>query len=158
MARDIPLGNGQLLVAFDGAYAIRDLHYPNLGLENHLMGRRCRIGVRVEDRFSWIGTEGWDVRLGYERDSLVSDVGLDNVDLGISIATRRPVLEDIVQYAPATVELATVAFVLSLVVGIPLGIAAAVRRDTWVDSAARAVSLLGVSSPTFWLAPAGGSP
>lgn len=78
--------------------------------------------------------------------------GLAHGDLGVSIATRRPVLEDIVQYAPATVELATVAFVLSLVVGIPLGIAAAVRRDTWVDSAARAISLLGVSSPTFWLA------
>lgn len=78
--------------------------------------------------------------------------GLSHGDLGLSIATRRPVLDDIVQYAPATVELATVAFLVSLLVGIPLGIAAAVWRDSWVDSVARVVSLLGVSAPTFWLA------
>lgn len=78
--------------------------------------------------------------------------GLAHGDLGLSIATRRPVLDDILQYAPATVELATVAFLLSLLIGIPLGIAAAVWRDGWTDSMARAVSLLGVSAPTFWLA------
>jgi peptide/nickel transport system permease protein len=79
-------------------------------------------------------------------------IGLVHGDLGISIATRRPVLQDIVQYAPATVELATVAFLLSIAIGIPLGIAAAVKRDGWIDSVARAISLLGVSAPTFWLA------
>jgi ABC-type dipeptide/oligopeptide/nickel transport system permease component len=78
--------------------------------------------------------------------------GLVHGDLGISIATRRPVLDDIVQYAPATVELATIAFLLAIGVGIPLGIAAAVWRDGWVDSLARGLSLLGVSAPTFWLA------
>ena len=78
--------------------------------------------------------------------------GLLHGDLGISIATRRPVLEDIAQYAPATIELATVSFLLALVVGIPLGVAAAVWRDSAVDAVARAVSLLGVSAPTFWLA------
>ena len=51
--------------------------------------------------------------------------GLLHGDLGNSIATRRPVLEDIAQYAPATIELATVSFLLSLLVGIPLGVAAA---------------------------------
>jgi peptide/nickel transport system permease protein len=78
--------------------------------------------------------------------------GLAHGDLGVSIATRRPVLDDIEQYAPATIELATVSFALSIIVGIPLGIAAAVKRDGWVDSLARAISLLGVSAPTFWLA------
>ena len=78
--------------------------------------------------------------------------GLLHGDLGISIATRRPVLEDIAQYAPATVELATVSFLLALVIGVPLGVAAAVWRDSVVDAAARAISLLGVSAPTFWLA------
>ena len=73
-------------------------------------------------------------------------------DLGISIATQRPVLDDIAQYAPATIELATIAFVLAILIGIPLGIAAAVARDSWIDHAARFVSLIGVSSPTFWLA------
>jgi peptide/nickel transport system permease protein len=73
-------------------------------------------------------------------------------DLGMSIATQRPVLDDIAQYAPATLELATIAFVLAVVVGIPFGILAAVGRDSWVDHAARFISLIGVSSPTFWLA------
>ncbi len=78
--------------------------------------------------------------------------GLVQGDLGISIATHRPVLDDIVQYAPATIELATVSFLLALVVSLPLGILAAVRRDSWVDHLARFISLIGVSAPTFWLA------
>jgi len=78
--------------------------------------------------------------------------GLMQGDLGQSIATRRPVLDDIVQFAPATVELATISFAMSLALGIPLGIAAAVWRDSWIDAMARALSLIGVSAPTFWLA------
>jgi peptide/nickel transport system permease protein len=73
-------------------------------------------------------------------------------DLGMSISTQRPVMDDIRQYAPATIELATAAFLLSMVIGVPLGIAAGVWRDTAVDHFARLVSLLGVSAPTFWLA------
>ncbi len=78
--------------------------------------------------------------------------GLSHGDLGRSIHSQRPVLDDIEEYTPATLELATVAFILTLIVGIPLGILAAVKRDSWVDHVARVVSLLGVSSPTFWLA------
>ncbi|HET6184715.1 MAG TPA: ABC transporter permease [Acetobacteraceae bacterium] len=78
--------------------------------------------------------------------------GLLHGDLGVSISSQRPVLEDIAQYAPATVELSTAAFLLSLLVGLPLGVIAAVKRDSWVDHLARGVSLIGVSSPTFWLA------
>jgi peptide/nickel transport system permease protein len=78
--------------------------------------------------------------------------GLRHGDLGRSIRSRRPVLDDVEEYSPATIELATVAFGLTLLIGIPLGVAAAVKRDTWIDHLARAVSLLGVSSPTFWLA------
>ncbi|MBK1658426.1 ABC transporter permease [Paracraurococcus ruber] len=78
--------------------------------------------------------------------------GLLQGDLGSSIVSRRPVLADIRDYAPATIELASVAFLLSLLVGLPLGILAAVRRDSWIDNLARLVSLVGVSAPTFWLA------
>jgi peptide/nickel transport system permease protein len=78
--------------------------------------------------------------------------GLLRGDLGMSIASQRPVLDDIAQFAPATLELATAGFLLSLIVGIPLGILAAVRRDSWIDHLARVISLVGVSSPTFWLA------
>lgn len=78
--------------------------------------------------------------------------GIANGDLGVSISTQRPVMDDIRQYAPATVELATISFLLSLVVGVPLGVLVAIRRDTWIDNLARFISLAGVSSPTFWLA------
>ncbi|MBU1360042.1 MAG: ABC transporter permease, partial [Gammaproteobacteria bacterium] len=73
-------------------------------------------------------------------------------DLGMSISTQRPVMDDIRQYAPATIELATAAFALSLLIGVPLGIAAGVWRDSPVDHVARLISLVGVSAPTFWLA------
>jgi peptide/nickel transport system permease protein len=78
--------------------------------------------------------------------------GIVQGDFGVSITSQRPVLDDIRQFAPATVELATLAFLLSIFVGIPLGIIAAVKRDSWIDHLARLVSLIGVSSPTFWLA------
>jgi len=78
--------------------------------------------------------------------------GLAHGDLGISISSQRPVLDDITQYAPATIELSTVAFILSLVLGLPLGVLAAMKRDSWIDHVARAISLVGVSAPTFWLA------
>jgi peptide/nickel transport system permease protein len=79
-------------------------------------------------------------------------VKLVHGDFGISISSQRPVLADIAQYAPATIELSTVAFVLAVVVGVPLGVLAAVRRDSWIDHVARLLSLVGVSAPTFWLA------
>ena len=69
-----------------------------------------------------------------------------------SITGRCVAIDDIAAYAPATIELATAGFLLSLFVGIPLGIMAAVRRDSWIDHTARVLSLIGVSSPTFWLA------
>jgi peptide/nickel transport system permease protein len=73
-------------------------------------------------------------------------------DFGISISSQRPVLADIAQYAPATIELSTIAFLLAVVIGAPLGVLAAVRRDSWIDHIARLLSLIGVSAPTFWLA------
>ena len=78
--------------------------------------------------------------------------GLVQGDLGTSIASQRPVLDDIAQYAPATIELGTVSFLLAVLVGVPLGILAAVRRDSWIDHLGRMLSLIGVSAPTFWLA------
>jgi peptide/nickel transport system permease protein len=98
----------------------------------------------------WRAKFGLDLPLWHRY--LIFLSGLIHGDLGISIASQRPVMDDIVQFAPATLELATIGFVLALLVGIPLGIVAAVWRDTWVDHIARVVSLVGVSSPTFWLA------
>jgi len=71
-------------------------------------------------------------------------------DLGSSIRSRRPVLDEIRDRLPATVELAVAALAVAVAVGVGLGVLAAVRKRTWVDGAAIAVALVGVSVPVFW--------
>lgn len=73
-------------------------------------------------------------------------------DLGTSILTTRPVVEDIARVFPATVELATLGTLIGTALGIPLGVLAAVKRGTLVDQAVRLVGLAGYSLPIFWLA------
>jgi peptide/nickel transport system permease protein len=73
-------------------------------------------------------------------------------ELGTSINTRRAITKDLAAFLPATVELATAAVVFSLLIGLPLGVVAALRRESVVDHVARLVSLVGVSIPIFWLA------
>src|SRR6201999_1379625 len=73
-------------------------------------------------------------------------------NLGISEQSHRPVLADLEEYVPATVELALFAIVTSLVLGVGLGIVAAAFRDRWPDHVIRVVSLTGVSMPVFWIA------
>lgn len=73
-------------------------------------------------------------------------------DLGQSLQTRRPVMFDIREYFAATFELSTVALILTLMVGVPLGVLSAVYRDTPFDHFCRLFSLSGVSLPVFLLA------
>jgi len=90
MPRDIPVGNGRLLVCFDQNYAIRDLYYPHVGQENHVSGKRCRLGLWVEGRFSWVGME-WERELRYAPDTMVTDVTLTNRKLKVRLACRDAV-------------------------------------------------------------------
>jgi peptide/nickel transport system permease protein len=71
-------------------------------------------------------------------------------DLGTAILTGNPVMQDLSTAFPATLELATLAVIISTVVGVPLGMAAAIFRDTLIDKIARVVSLVGHSIPVFW--------
>ena len=71
---------------------------------------------------------------------------------GVSWRTRQPVLSDILSALPATLELVVLAFIIAIVLGIPLGAVAALKRNTWVDHVIRIVSVLGASVPVFWLA------
>lgn len=73
-------------------------------------------------------------------------------DFGVSVQTRTPVALELQRAFPATAELATAAILLSILVGIGLGLIAALRRGKTVDHVIRLVSLLGISAPTFWLA------
>jgi peptide/nickel transport system permease protein len=73
-------------------------------------------------------------------------------DLGRSVSgDQRPALSIVLERLPASLQLATVALLLSLLIGLPLGVLAAVRRGTAVDAGARLAALLGQSVPAFWL-------
>jgi peptide/nickel transport system permease protein len=72
-------------------------------------------------------------------------------DFGTSVLTSRPVIEDIARVFPATLELATVATLLGVLIGIPMGVAAAVWQGRWPDHLVRVLGLVGYSVPVFWL-------
>ncbi|MFN3825814.1 MAG: ABC transporter permease [Pseudorhodobacter sp.] len=72
-------------------------------------------------------------------------------DLGQSLRTKREVSADIIRYFPATLELATIATLFGVLVGVPAGVLAATKPGTWVDQIVRIVGLMGYSMPVFWL-------
>src|SRR3954470_17779855 len=72
-------------------------------------------------------------------------------DLGESMRFKQPVLELVLQKLPVTMQLASMAIVIALSIGITAGIVSAVYKDTWVDYAANVFALWGLSTPNFWL-------
>jgi peptide/nickel transport system permease protein len=72
-------------------------------------------------------------------------------DLGNSIRTRRAVIADLRDYLPATIELAMVAMLVTILVGTPLGIVAALNRNTYLDAGARMIALIGGAMPIFYV-------
>ncbi len=78
--------------------------------------------------------------------------GLLRGDLGFSLYSRRPVVEDIKAYFPATIELTIAAMLICLLLGIPLGVLSAVYKDRLLDHISRVVCIGGVGLPIFWLA------
>lgn len=73
-------------------------------------------------------------------------------DLGTSYVTHRTVNEEITSQFPATMRLAGAGMFVALLIGLPTGILAAIRRGTWIDNFASGISVLGVAVPNFWLA------
>lgn len=72
-------------------------------------------------------------------------------DLGESVLTSRPVLDDIARVFPATLELATAAVIIGVLFGVPAGVVAAVNRGRWPDHVIRVLGLVGYSVPVYWL-------
>ena len=72
-------------------------------------------------------------------------------DLGESVRLQKPVSELVLEKLPVTLELACLAMLVALVIGVPMGILSAVKRGTWLDAAANGVALWGLSVPNFWL-------
>ncbi len=103
-----------------------------------------------------------------DKDALRMELGLDQPlsqqyakylrnlvrgDLGVSLQTKRPVTQEFALRIPATVELTLFAMTFAILIGVPLGVLAAIRKYSWVDNLASTVGLLGMSTPGFFLGP-----
>jgi GH15 family glucan-1,4-alpha-glucosidase len=91
MPRDIPVGNGELLITFDRHYRVRDMYYPRVGGMNHTDGQVQRFGVWADGKFAWIEDPTWRKELRYKPDTLVTDVTLVSKDLGLEITCHDAV-------------------------------------------------------------------
>jgi len=91
MPRDLPLGNGSLLVTFDQTYQLRDLYWPHVGLENHTKGLVNRFGIWIDGQFRWIDDTGWSRHLKYSGETMVSEVELLHPDLPVRIVCHDAV-------------------------------------------------------------------
>jgi dipeptide transport system permease protein len=93
-------------------------------------------------------------QLGYDRPIVIQYLdylgGVLTGDLGTSIVTKRPVLQEFFTLFPATLELSICAILIAVLVGIPAGVVAAVKRGSFFDQAAMGVALVGYSMPIFW--------
>jgi oligosaccharide amylase len=91
MTRHVILGNGKMLVCTDKNALIRDFYYPYVGQENHVSGSVHRIGVWIDNNFSWMTDEEWDIEIRYKKDVLVSDVRAVNHKLGVELFMEEAV-------------------------------------------------------------------
>lgn len=91
MVRELVLGNGSMLVNFDRFLNMRDLYYPYIGWENHILGRRNSIGVWVDGKFSWTDDGNWHIQLKYLSDTLVTDCRAVNKNLGVDLSLNSAV-------------------------------------------------------------------
>jgi peptide/nickel transport system permease protein len=101
--------------------------------------------------------EALRVALGLDQPLLIQMqkyfTSLFQFDLGTSLHSRRPIAEIILERLPATLELAVAALGVAVLIAFPLGVIAAIRKDTLWDRGAMSFSLIGVSIPNFWMGP-----
>ncbi|MFN2203222.1 MAG: ABC transporter permease [Caldilineaceae bacterium] len=99
--------------------------------------------------------EAYRQQMGLDQPAVIQYINymkrLAHGDMGVSIRTRRAVVDDIRDYLPATIELSLAAMLFTIVFGVPLGIIAALRRNTWVDGGARVLALIGGAMPVFYV-------
>ncbi|MEP0232000.1 ABC transporter permease [Roseibium sp.] len=122
IARVMPIDPVLAVVGERASNEIYEAAYKQLGLDKPL----------VVQFFYYV----WDVITG---------------DFGMSTLTARPVLQDIARVFPATLELATLATIIGVVLGIPAGVIAAVNEGRWQDQILRFIGLFGYSMPIFWI-------
>src|SRR5512135_187436 len=86
MPKSINIGNGTVLVGLDGFGQVKDLYYNYPGLENHVSENLThKIGLFVENRFSWIDDGSWKVRVDSQKDTMAGDISAISESLGIEL-------------------------------------------------------------------------
>ncbi|HZS12557.1 MAG TPA: hypothetical protein VFA38_09915, partial [Nitrospirales bacterium] len=91
MPRDLPIGNGSLLINFDSTFQLRDIYWPHVGLENHSRGQVFRFGVWCNGRFHWLDDSRWTRTLRYDEATLVTHVELTHPDLDVTLLCQDAV-------------------------------------------------------------------
>lgn len=118
--------------------------------------------VPIDPVLSILGDRATDAQIAAERTRLGLDKPLweqfgiyiwqaIHGDLGMSIRTKQPVIDEIAQYFPATLELATLGTIFGVLLGVPAGVLAATKPGSWADQIVRLIGLMGYSMPVFWL-------
>jgi GH15 family glucan-1,4-alpha-glucosidase len=85
MPRDLPLGNGRLLINFDKSYNLRDIYWPHVGQDLHTAGDISHTGVWVDGQFAWLDAPEWQRELVYDRETLVTHVTLTHSKLQLQL-------------------------------------------------------------------------
>ena len=88
MPRDLPVGNGRLLLNFDKSYNLRDIYWPHVGQEIHTAGDISHTGVWVDDQFAWLDAPEWQREMVYEKETLVTHVTLHHAGLQLQLIFR----------------------------------------------------------------------
>ena len=91
MPRNVPVGNGEMLVAFDELYRLCDLYWPRVGMPNHTCGHPQRFGIWVDGQFAWCDSSGWQRDLRYKPDTLVTEIRLRHERLGLEVTCQDAV-------------------------------------------------------------------
>lgn len=90
MGRPVILGNGALTVGLNERGEVHDFYYPYVGLDNLSTARSTghKIGIWVDGQFSWVSDDSWQADVSFEDDALVSNISLDNEELGVTLSFR----------------------------------------------------------------------
>ena len=115
------------------------------------------VDIMLGDQASLIDKQALQKELGLDKPILEQYIsflnGLIRLDLGHSLLTRRPVTNEILSTLPATIELTLATMFWTILIGIPLGMIAAIKQYSFIDNTVSVIGLLGMSIPHFWLGP-----
>jgi glucoamylase len=87
MSRDLPIGNGNVLIAFDQNYLLKEFYFPHVGEENHA-GEHFGVGVYADGKMSWL-PDGYQIERDYLGDTLVTNVSLVHEEMGLKVASNN---------------------------------------------------------------------